>query len=163
MIAPGRRCAALLLCLTLFPRWTTAGVGRRSAAYVDGTIKRLNGSVVPIACDLDSSNEHRLRLTATQKPYEGIHLDLEYSRLADVEYWQRRDPGRKKTVGSAGLGGSAISAAVPNKGSHYLMIRFHDAEDNEQMVVLEVGKDAIGTVIKLIETRSGKTVRRATR
>lgn len=56
------------------------------------------------------------------------------------------------------MGIGALPILFSKKRRHYLTIEYQDEQGHAQAAIFEVGKDAIRTVLKTLEVRSGKQV-----
>jgi hypothetical protein len=79
-------------------------------------------------------------------------FEIPYASIAQLEYGQKA--GRRVAVGVM----VSPLALFSKKRNHYLTISYKDDRGADQAAVLELGKDIVRTTLKVLETRTGKTV-----
>jgi hypothetical protein len=152
------RLVASVLVLTLLTPSLALAVDSNGAAYFGGTAG-FKDAKDPVEGTLDTRNADALIFTAANKPFAGETLSIPYARIIDLEYGQKA--GRR--VGAAIgytilLGPLGLLTLFSKKRKHYLTVGFKDADEKDQVAVLELGKDIVRTTLPIVETRSGKKV-----
>ena len=147
-----------LVVSILAPSIALASVDSKGAAYFGGTAG-FKDAKEPVEGVLDTKNDAALVFSATDKLYKGQTLSIPYTAILDLEYGQKA--GRR--VGAAAattilVGPIGLLTLFSKKRNHYLTIGFKDADDQEQVAVIELGKDIVRATIPIVETRSGKKV-----
>lgn len=154
-----RLIAIVVVAALLAPSVALASVGSKKAAYFGGTVATFNGAKDPVEGRLDTTNETALGFTADDKPFVGQSMSIPYAKIIDLEYGQKAGRRVGAAIGySILLGPLGLLTLFSKKKNHYLTIGFKDADDKDQVAVLELGKDIIRTTIPIMETRSGKKV-----
>jgi hypothetical protein len=134
-------------------------VDSKKAEYFGGTAAVFANAKDPIEGPLDTANPEALILTAEKKPFVGQQLRIPYKQVIDLEYGQKA--GRR--VGTAVattvlLGPIGLLSLFSKKRKHYLTIGYRDENGQEQVAVIELGKDIVRTTLPIIQTRSGKEI-----
>src|SRR5437899_7112609 len=148
---------ALIVAATMLaPSLALGSVGSKNAAYFGGTVATFNGAKNPVEGKLDTTNETVLGFMADDKPFAGKSFAIPYSQIIDLEFGQKVGRRVGAAIGySILLGPLGLLTLFSKKKNHYLTIGFKDAEDKEQVAVMELGKDIVRSTIPIIETRSG--------
>jgi hypothetical protein len=120
-------------------------VDSKKAQYIGGTIAGLKEKA---EAPFVTTDEVVLKFDAKKNGT----LDIPYASISELEYGQKA--GRRVAMGIL----ISPLALFSKKRSHYLTITFTDAAGKEQAAVFEIGKDAIRTTLKVLETRSGKEI-----
>jgi len=154
-----RRRAAAVVVTVLLAEHAALALNSKGAAYFGGTIKVFADAKDPVEGTLDLKQEDVLVFSAADKPFKGQTLSIPYNRILDLEYGQKA--GRR--VGAAAattvlLGPIGLLTLFSKKRKHYLTIGFKDADEKDQVAVIELGKDTVRTTLPIVETRSGKKI-----
>ena len=138
-----RSIAILLVCAFVVPL-AMAGVGSKNALYVGGTI-----NTIKEGSEGTTSTKDEKVYTFTAK---GTTLSIPYDRVDSLEYGQKA--GRR--VGLA----LTISPwlLLSKKRKHFLTVSWKDEADQQQAVVLDLGKDIIRTELATLEARTGRKI-----
>ena len=169
-----KRIIAILLVCSLLVCSLVDGealaVGRKKAVYVGGTIQNLN--------QRKEASEGRLDLRDGQLVFNvnGQSVGVPYDRITELEY-QHSSRYRPTAIGGA-IGASGVLlmaslatiilfpvalAVIPlakkKRKRHFLTIGFTDADDNPQVMVLELGKNIEREARIVIAARSGKDIK----
>ena len=153
-----RTIVVALLCSFFAPSLALA-VDSRKAAYFGGTVATFNGAKSPVEGTLDTTNDTTLGFTAEDKPFVGQSLSIPYAKITDLEYGQKAGRRVGAAIGTTILlGPIGLLTLLSKKKNHYLTISFKDADDKDQLAVMELGKDIVRTTVPIVETRSGKKV-----
>jgi len=153
-----RLIACAIVVAMLAPSIALAAVDSKGAAYFGGTAG-FNDAKEPVEGLLDTRNESALVFSATDKHFEGQTLAIPYQNITDLEFGQRVGRRVGAAVGTTVLlGPVGLLALFSKKKNHYLTVSFKDADDKDQVALLELGKDIVRTTIPIVETRSGKRV-----
>ena len=151
--------AALLVGTLLAPTVALASVGSKNAAYYGGTVTTFTAATDPVEGKLDTANTTALGFTADDKAFRGKSFQIPYRQIIDLEFGQKVGRRVGAAIGySILLGPVGLLALFSKKKNHYLTIGFKDAEDKDQVAVIELGKDIVRSTIPIVETRSGKKV-----
>jgi len=139
-----KRVFASALVLTLVTPSLSFAVDANGAAYFGGTAALFKDAKEPVEGKLDTRDELELKFTATEKPFAGKALNIPYASILDLEYGQKA--GRR--VGAAVattvlLGPIGLLTLFSKKRKHYLTVGFKDADGNDQVAVIELGKDIV--------------------
>jgi hypothetical protein len=152
-----KKVAMLLVVVFLCQSIAFAGLGSKEAAYVGGTVTGFANEKDPVVGELVTSNNDELQFAP--KGSKGQKFAIPYNKVIDIEYGQKA--GRRvgaSTVGFVLLGPIGLIGLLSKKRKHFITIGFKDAQDKDQVVVLELGKDIIRTTLAIVETRSGKKI-----
>jgi len=154
-----RAIATLLITTILAPSALLAKVDGKKAAYFGGSVAIFAGAKEPVQGRLDTVNTEQLILTTEKAPYEGHQLKIAYAKIEDLEYGQKA--GRR--VGAAVgytilLGPLGLLTLFSKKRNHFLTISFKDEKGEDQVAVLELGKDIVRATLPIVKARSGKEI-----
>ncbi len=152
-----KRMVAFVVVLSLLSPSIALAVDGNKAAYFGGTATAFPGAKDPVEGLLNTADPEALVLTAEKKPYTGQTLRIPYNRIIDIEYGQKA--GRR--VGTAVattvlLGPIGLLSLFSKKRNHYLTIGYKDDKDQDQVAIIELGKDIVRTTLPIVQTRSGK-------
>ena len=154
-----RLIATVVIAAMLAPTVAFASVGSKNAAYFGGTVATFNGAKDPVEGKLDTTNTTALGFKADDKPFRGESFAIPYAQIIDLEFGQKVGRRVGAAIGySILLGPLGLLTLFSKKKNHYLTIGFKDADDKDQVAVIELGKDIVRSTIPIIETRSGKKV-----
>jgi hypothetical protein len=145
-----RRCfaASLLASAVRLP----AAVRGEKAAYVGGTIKTTKpGQQGYLDVDLR---------TVMTFIYKGGALQIPYKDITEMEFGQKvgRRVGSTIALGVTTLGIMALPMLFSKKKSHFLTINFNNDAGEGEVVVMELAKGIVRTVIPILQVRTGKAV-----
>lgn len=154
-----RRVIAFILAVSLVSPSVALATDAKGAAYFGGTLKTFEGAKDPVEGLLDTRDDKTLTFTATDKHYSGVHFGIPYDAIIDLEYGQKA--GRR--VGAAVattvlLGPLGLLALFSKKRKHFLTVGFKGEDGNDQVAVIELGKDIVRTTLPVLEARSGKKI-----
>ena len=153
-----RLIACAIVVALVAPSIASAAVDSKGAAYFGGTTG-FQDAEEPVEGLLNMKNESALVFTATDKPFKGQTLAIPYKNITDLEFGQKVGRRVGAAVGTTALlGPVGLLALFSKKKNHYLTVSFKDADDKDQVALLELGKDIVRTTIPIVETRSGKKV-----
>ena len=153
-----RLIACAIVVAMLAPSMASASVDSRGAAYFGGTAG-FKDAEQPVEGLLNVKNESVLVFSATDKHFTGQTLAIPYKSITDLEFGQQVGRRVGAAVGATVLFGPVgLLALFSKKKNHYLTVSFKDADDKDQVALLELGKDIVRTTIPIVETRSGKKV-----
>jgi hypothetical protein len=136
------------LLITILLAVGVEAIGGKNALYVGGTIPRAKEATEG---RLDTSSEEVVTFTGLKKGSETYAIP--YKRIIELEYGQKA--GRRVAVGIL----ISPLALFSKKRNHYLTISYKDEADKEQAAVFELGKDIVRTTLKVLETRSGQSIK----
>lgn len=158
MVRLHRFTAGVVVCL-LFTQAIALAVDSKGAAYFGGTLTTFGGAKDPVEGLIDTSRTDQLVFTATDKKFKGKTFAIPYAKILDLEYGQKA--GRR--VGAAVattvlLGPLGLLTLFSKKRNHFLTIGFKDDADQDQVAIIELGKDIVRTTMPIMETRSGKKI-----
>jgi hypothetical protein len=153
------RSIAILVALVFATESIVLATGSKNAAYFGGTVTTFEGAKDPVEGVLDTQNSDQLVFTSIDKNFRGKTFSIPYKRVLDLEYGQKA--GRR--VGTAVattvlLGPIGLLSLLSKKRKHYLTIGFKDTANQDQVAVIELGKDIVRTTLPIVETRSGKKI-----
>jgi len=150
-----RFLALLLIALLAFELPLAAGLGKKKAKYVGGTV---NGISEATEGKLNSDDEKILTFTADKAT--GPTWSIPYDKVTSLAYGQHagRRVGATIAWGVATLGILALPILFSKKRRHYLTIEYSDEEAKSQAAIFELGKDVTRTMVKVLEVRTGKNV-----
>ncbi|MBL8195107.1 MAG: hypothetical protein JNM06_15035 [Blastocatellia bacterium] len=158
-ISTVRKISGVLALILFLQALVFAGIGGKEAAYIGGTVPGFNGEKDPVVGELDTSNNDQVRFLPKDKKHKSKEFSISYQKFIDIEYGQKA--GRRVGAATAGLvllGPIGLIGLFSKKRKHYVTIGYKDAEDKDQVAVIEVGKDIIRTTLSILETRSGKKI-----
>ena len=144
---------AALLSQTVAPLAVSASNDK--SAYYGGTIPEFKDAKNPVDGRLVATDE-----TALQFIYKKNQMvTIPYAKFIDIEFGQKS--GRRVGAAVAStllLGPIGLLFLMSKKQKHFVTIGFKDAADKEQVAVFQVDKDAVRTLLPILEARSGKKV-----
>src|SRR6266576_2449792 len=141
---------ATLLVQTLVP--LTVSAADDKATYFGGTIPEFKDAKHPVEGRLETTDETSLKFVYPKEQTVGIP----YANFIDIEYGQKS--GRRVGAAVAStilLGPIGLLFLMSKKQKHYVTIGFKDAAEKEQVAVFQVDKDAVRTLLPILEARSG--------
>lgn len=139
------RLVVSVLCLSLLAPASLLALDGRKAEYIGGTVAGLEEQSQG---RFDTTDEAALIFI----PEKHREVRIPYAKITELEYGQKA--GRR--IGVAIM--ISPLALFSKKRNHFLTLTYKDAAGKEQAAVFEVGKDIVRTTLKVVETRSGKTV-----
>jgi hypothetical protein len=152
-----RAIATLLIVAFLAP--TLAAVGGDKAAYFGGSVAIFSGAKDPLEGRLDTVNEEFLILRVDKKPFQGQELRIPYARIEDLEYGQKAGRRVGAAIGyTVLLGPLGLLTLFSKKRNHYLTVSWKDDKEQEQVAVIELGKDIVRATLPIVKARSGKEI-----
>ncbi len=84
---------------------------------------------------------------------------MPYKAITELEFGQKAGRRVGAAIGtSVLLGPIGLAMLFSKKKNHYLTVSFKDADEKDQVAVIELGKDIVRTTLPIVETRSGKKV-----
>lgn len=139
------RAVSVLLVFVMFAELCFAGVGSNEAKYIGGT--------APLAKDKEAALN-----VSDPTILSFADWTLPYAKITALSYGQHagRRVGTTVALGVTTLGIGALPVLFSKKRRHYLTVEYTDDKGAQQAAVFEVGKDAIRTVLKSLEVRTGK-------
>lgn len=154
-----RRIVATVLMASLLTPSVALAVDSDKAAYFGGSVEIYAGAEDPVEGPLDLSDRTALILRPDRRPFVGVALEIPYAKIEDLEYGQKA--GRR--VGAAIgytilLGPLGLLTLFSKKRNHYLTIAYKDEKDQDQVAVIELGKDIVRTALPIVKARSGKEI-----
>lgn len=150
-----RTLAVLLTVLFVLELPITAGLDKKKAKYVGGTISSLQQETEG---KLNADNEKVLTFTADKA--SAPTWSIPYERVTALAYGQHagRRVGATIAWGVTTLGVGALPILFSKKRRHYLTIEYTDEEGKPQAAIFELGKDITRYMLKVLEVRTGKQV-----
>ena len=157
-MAPWSRITAFTLLMSFAVQLAAfAAVPGKKASYVGGTAVEFPGATDPVTGVFDTSRPDVLIFVAETKPFKGKTLTIPYESIVDLEYGQKAGRRVGAAVGTTILlGPLGLLTLFSKKRNHFLTIGYRDSAGQEQVAVVELGKDIVRTATRIIETRSGK-------
>ena len=138
-----RITTVICLCLLVAP---LIAVDSRGAVYVGGTIPDLKDK----SEGQFTQSEDAITFTPNRKGAKPVAIP--YASVVELEYGQKA--GRRVAVAVL----VSPFALFSKKRNHYLTISYKDASGKDQAGVFELGKDVVRTTLKVLETRTGKSI-----
>jgi hypothetical protein len=153
MVPPVRRALSLLLVFCFAsPLPLFAGLGSDKSLYVGGTV-----SAIP--------QNTEGKINADDSKVAVFHWDkdewkIPYDKVSSLSYGQHagRRVGATVALGVTTLGIGALPMLFSKKRRHYFTIGYKDDAGADQAAIFEVGKDAVRTLLKTMEVRTGKKI-----
>ena len=145
--------AAVLVSQTVAPLPVSAANDQSS--YYGGTIPEFKDAKNPVDGRLVATDEIALQFLYKKNQM----VSIPYTKFIDIEYGQKS--GRRVGAAVAStllLGPIGLLFLMSKKQKHFVTIGFKDATDKEQVAVFQVDKDAVRTLLPILEARSGKQV-----
>jgi hypothetical protein len=149
---------AVAVAVTLFYQTVApvaVGASNDKSTYYGGTMPEFKGAKNPVDGHLVTTDE-----TALQFIYKnGQMASIPYAQFIDIEFGQKS--GRRVGAAVAGfilLGPVGLLFLLSKKQQHFVTIGFKDAAEREQVAVFRVDKDAVRTLLPILEARSGKQI-----
>lgn len=136
--------AALVVCCFILESALWAGLGSKKTMYVGGTVSSINAGTEGTS----SAQDDKVFVFT----YAGGELKIPYDKVDGLEYGQKA--GRR--VGVAFVVNPIF--IFSKKRKHFLTVSYTDANDKQQAVVLELGKDIIRVTLATMEARTGKKI-----
>jgi hypothetical protein len=145
------RQIATLIVVVMFVNAVSAAVRGDHAEYVGGTANIPKGSQGKL--DL----EDRSQMVFSY--HDGSSYRVSYASITSLEFGQKvgRRVGATIALGVTTLGLGALPLLFSKKKKHFLTVGFSTSEGN-QVVVFELAKDTVRTVLPTLEARTGKKV-----
>lgn len=137
-----QRSIVVSVTLALFCGGAVLAVGRDKVMYVSGTVSAIKKNTVGI---FNTQSETAIEFSAGKKG----SIAIPYVAIASLEFEEK-----ERTVVVIGFG-----PPVSKRLFSYLTIMYSDPEGQEQSGVFELGKDILRPVLKILEVRSGKSIR----
>jgi len=125
------------------------------ATYFGGTMSEFKGANHPIDGRLVTTDETALQFTYKN----GQIASIPYAQFIDIEFGQKS--GRRVGAAVAStilLGPIGLLFLMSKKQQHFVTIGFKDAAEKEQVAVFRIDKDAVRTLLPILEARSGKKI-----
>ena len=148
---------ALAVAAALFSQTVplTVSASNDQSSYYGGTVLEFKDAKNPVGGRLVATDE-----TALQFIYKKNQMvSIPYAKFIDIEYGQKS--GRRVGAAVAStllLGPIGLLFLMSKKQQHFVTIGFKDTADKEQVAVFKVDKDAVRTLLPILEARSGKQV-----
>jgi hypothetical protein len=140
-----RSAAAALVVVLCLDVMAWAGLGSRKTMYVGGTVSTIKEGTEGVS----STTDEKQFVFDVGKQGK---LSIPYDRVDSLEYGQKA--GRR--VGVAFMVNPLF--IFSKKRRHFLTVGYTDANDKQQAVVLELGKDVIRVTLATLEARTGKKI-----
>ncbi len=132
-----------------------AFAGLTAGILVHGAVRGDSAMYVGGTTSIEENTKGRIDTSDTARMFFNSkkgQIDISYGSILTLEYGQKA--GRRVGVALA----VSPLALFSKKRKHYLTIGYTDASGNRQGAVFEIAKGRVGTVVRVLETRSGKTV-----
>jgi hypothetical protein len=139
-----RHSTAVLLATLAFADVALA-LDSKKAMFVGGTL----GGKIPEKTEGFLNTNDEAKLVFVGDKGAGM-LEISYKSIESIEYGQKASHRIKTAILLSPI------ALFKKKRNHYLNIFYKDAEDKDQAVVIEVGKELLRTSKVVLEARSGK-------
>jgi hypothetical protein len=150
---------AVALIISLLAPSVALAVDSDKAAYYGGSVAIFAGAKEPIEGGLNLVNEDMLILRAEKKPFVGQELRIPYNRIEDLEYGQKAGRRVGAAIGyTVLLGPLGLLTLFSKKRNHYLTIAYKDEKDQDQVAVIELGKDIVRATLPIVKAKSGKDI-----
>jgi hypothetical protein len=143
----------LMFVLASPPRvWALDG---NKAAYVGGTIFSFNVSNEPIEGRLDIG-PHRLVFVPDGGPHAAGRLRIDYASVRHLELGQKAERRGPLVVGATVLVGPfGLLLLSAKRRAHYLTLVYADEMGENQVVVMELGKNVARAALDALEAHTG--------
>lgn len=148
-----RRLLALLLLATLSTEpLALAGLGKKKAEYVGGTLTMKQETEGTLTTD----NPEKLLF----KGDNGESWELPYDKFTALAYGQHAGRRIGATIGwgVTTLGVAALPILFSKKRRHYLTISFTNEQGKDEAAVFQLGKDVTRAMLAALQARTGKKV-----
>lgn len=148
-----RTTAVSLGLALLFHGGLSGAVRGEKTAYVGGTVTAITQGTQGI---LNVDDRKELVFTYDK----GGVFKLSYEKITSMEFGQKVGRRVESTValGVTTLGVGALPMLFSKKKKHYLTIGFVEADGSNGVIVLELSKGNVRTVLPIMEARTGKKV-----
>jgi hypothetical protein len=147
--------ATIIMIAMLYPIALTASVPAKQAAYFGGTVAVFGAATKPVLGELDTSHADRLEFTARAKPFTDVRLVVPYQQIVDIEYGQKAGRRVGAAIGTAiALGPLGFVTLFSKKRNHFLTIEYMDGDRQQQVAVLELGKDIVRTTLAIVKVKT---------
>jgi hypothetical protein len=149
---------ALIVATALFSQTVAplaVSASNDKSSYYGGTIPEFKDAKNPVDGHLVATDETSLQFLYKKNQM----VSIPYANFIDIEYGQKS--GRRVGAAVAStllLGPIGLLFLMSKKQKHFVTIGFKDAADKEQVAVFQVEKDAVRTLLPILEARSGKQV-----
>jgi hypothetical protein len=147
--------AGALFSQAVGPTTVSASNANYHSSYYGGTIPEFKEAKNPVDGHLVATDEIALQFLYKKNQM----VSIPYAKFIDIEYGQKS--GRRVGAAVAStllLGPIGLLFLMSKKQKHFVTIGFKDAADKEQVAVFQVEKDAVRTLLPILEARSGKSV-----
>jgi hypothetical protein len=141
-----RRFVVVAVLLAFIAEGQLLAVDGKKAMYVGGTRTDIKEAAEGV---FDVSGESEMAFTPDKTK---VRHAIAYKGVTELEYGQKA--GRRVAVGLL----VSPLALFSKKRRHYLTINFKDADEKDQAVVFELGKDIVRTTLAVVEARTGKKI-----
>ena len=144
---------AVLFSQTVAPFAVSASNDK--STYYGGTVPEFKDAKHPIDGRLLTTDDAALQFIYQKEQM----VSIPYAKFIDIEYGQKS--GRRVGAAVAStilLGPIGLLFLMSKKQQHFVTIGFKDAADKEQVAVFRVDKDAVRTLLPILEARSGKKI-----
>jgi hypothetical protein len=127
-------------------------------AYVGGTIVSFNVSNEPIEGRLDIG-PNRLVFVPDGGPHAAGRLRIDYESVRDLELGQKVERRRGLVVGATVLAGPfGLLLLSAQRRAHYLTLVYADEMGENQVVVMELGKNVVRAALDALEAHTGLAI-----
>ncbi|HEY6553808.1 MAG TPA: hypothetical protein VI669_10660, partial [Vicinamibacteria bacterium] len=137
----------LLLISLLLSAGPALAVDKKEAAYMGGTLVELKDKVEGKVRTIGDSFTWEANDAKKARP-----VSIPYASFTELEYGQKAGHHLKTAIFLSPL------ALFKKARHHYVTVSFKDAEDKQQAVLFEFGKEIIRTDLKMMSVRSGKQI-----
>jgi hypothetical protein len=149
-----RMIAVLLVALLTNPSGASALQGHK-AAYAGGTIARFNTSGKRIEGRVEIG-PREFTFVADGSPLADEPLRIEYASVHHLEFGQRVSRRTPLVIGATvALGPFGLLSLPARRRAHYLTVAYANDSGGTEVVIIELGKDVVRSLLTDIETRTG--------
>jgi hypothetical protein len=148
--------AALLVLLAIGA--PASALGCSKAAYVGGTIARFDLAGKRIQGCVEVQASHFVFVPENSPEAVGT-LRIDYASILHLEFGQRASRRLPLAVAATAIFGPLGLLSLRAKSrAHYLTLTYAGEEGSIEVVVIELGKDAVRSTLAAVEARSGNPV-----
>ena len=149
---------ALTLMIVLASPPRVWALDANKAAYVGGTIVSFNVSNEPIEGRLDIG-PNRLVFVPDGGPPAAGRLRIDYASVRDLALGQKVERRRPLVVGATVLVGPfGLLLLSAQRRAHYLTLVYADDMGENQVVVIELGKNVARATLDALEAHTGLAI-----
>jgi hypothetical protein len=153
-----KRLTAAALVVLLATQAPASALACSEAAYVGGTIARFDLPGKRIHGCVEIQARHFV-FVPENSPEAAEPLRIDYASILHLEFGQRTSRRLPLAVAATAiLGPLGLLSLTAKSRAHYLTLTYGGEQGSTEVVVIELGKDAVRSTLAAVEARSGDPV-----